>query len=71
MRRYIIAIVLALTAAGLLVPSAMACEMQECPVGPGPGFGQHVADMTSCPHMDGQMMGAMVSSMAQGDSCPM
>ncbi len=70
MRRYIIAVLLALITASLLVPSALADENQACPA-PGPGFGEHIADMTpACPLMSGQMFGTMVSNMARGIPCP-
>ena len=71
MRKYIIAILLALTMAILLVPSALADGNQACPV-PGPDFGRHIASMTPMhPLMDGHMFGTMVSRMARGIPCPM
>ncbi len=73
MRRYIIAVLLALTTASLLVPSALADGNQACPA-PGPGFGKHIADMTpTCPLTSGQMFGTMVNNMARGIPypCPM
>ncbi len=71
MKKYIIAILLALTTAGLLAPSALADGDQACPV-PGPDFGRHVAGMIpACPLMSGQTFGTMVNYMAQGVPCPM
>jgi len=70
MGRYLIAVLLVITVGSLLVPSALAEENHACPT-PGPGFGQHIADMTpACPQMNGQMFGKMVSNMARGIPCP-